>query len=239
MFLNALLYNDIMGLFSTFFDNEPIVGRSHSMSILFDLEIIDVNQEDAIILFDFSMQGFATFTIALNLEEESAQLICYSDDDSNCVFIDSDIGGLCKELIRNRLYFTLDFFEENFGVFENLFENVEVFEYDTEIVKKDEEKEEYQVKIIPKLTKKEVSVDLGIGGLVSRFIENNIITIWSCIGHGAGDCYISVYCLESDVEKLKNEIKTSCNIEKLNVVQDSSYWLPMDDGRKFYSFSWK
>jgi hypothetical protein len=244
MFLDSMLYNDLMSLFESFFDNEPIEGRSCSIDDIFDLSIIDVNKEHGMIIFNLSMEDFATFTISLNLEEQEAWLVAYSDEEENMIFIDSDIGCACKELITNRLNIALDFFENNCEEeFEHMFENVEVFDYDTEILNKQDKPDDRKIKLIPKTTKKKISVDFGMGTLITKLVEKNIITLYSCIGHGKSNCYITMYCFDNEVEEVKNLIKESFDIDpakiEVEIEQENEYWMPADDGRRHYYFSWK
>jgi hypothetical protein len=239
MFLDELLYADIMFLFGTFFDNEPIVERNYCDNELFVLQIIEVNQENGIIVFDLMMKEFATFTIALNLKTNDAHIVSFCDDDDNFVFIDTDIGCVCKEFIRNRLMFALTYYENNFEVLDCLLENVEVLDFDIEIVQGD------HARIISKNEKKKISVDFGIGGMISGLMEKKfeVFIISSHIKHNKNDedCNISIYCsdAESVCFEIVQHIKTYFSSDSVKVKQDNNYWLPLEDGKRFYRFSWK
>lgn len=240
-FLDEMMCHDIMGLFGSFFDNEPIEGRNCAINEIFDLSIVNVAPEEATIIFNLQMKEFATFTIALDLELRTARVVAYADEDLNCVFLDSDIGGLCGELVKNRLAIALSFYDDNFEPFEDLFENVEAFEFDSEVIVKSENEDECKIRLVPSKEKKLISVDFGMGALITKLVDHGIVTMFSCTGHGDKDrySYMTMYCTDDDVIFVKEKINECFEPKNIKTEQDSSYWLPLDDGRKHYYFNWK
>jgi hypothetical protein len=237
MFLDNLLYNNFMYMFEGFFDNEPIVGRTFD-NVEFNLEIISILPEESIILVTFTLDDFASFTVSLDLELHEAKIVGFCDED-NTVILDSDLGSVCKEFARIRLDFAISYFRDMYDKSENLYENIEVYDYDIETI---ENKSEVSVKskLKPKNKKILKSVDLGIGSFITKLINKDYITITSCIGHEPDDkSYVCLMCKKENVPEIMKIITEHFEPKNVTYTQDSSYWIPLKDGKEFYNFEWK
>jgi hypothetical protein len=65
------------------------------------------------------------------------------------------------------------------------------------------------------------------------------LTLYSCIGHEQKEeAYITLYCLDSQINDIKKCIVSYFNINKVKCETDNIYWFPLKNNCKHRRFSW-